>query len=263
MRCDLLIDLLIGDVQSVTNYIWLLFLIFARFLGAIVIHPLFSGDYLSKILRSSLALLLSIVVFPHYTTLELNIFWINKVILLFSNFVYGTVLGFFLAFPIWAIESCGKIIDIQRGEQAGAVISKLTNNPSSSSGKLLTWAFMVYFVMNNGLLFFIETIFNSFEAVPFNRILPILDLYHINQYIKLFGDYFYWVIILVLPVILGMLFIDILLGITSSFIPQLNVTVLSMPIKSTIGLFLLSMYLGSLFHNIFVKLIVNIKGIYV
>lgn len=258
-----MINLLTGDLQSTINYIWLLFIIFARFLGAIVIHPLFSGEYLSKILRSCLALLLSIVVFPHYMTLDLNIFWLNKVILLFSNFIYGTVLGFFLAFPIWAIESCGKIIDIQRGEQAGAVISKITNNPSSSSGKLLTWAFMLYFVTNNGILFFIQTIFNSFEIVPFNKILPILDISHINQYIKLFGDYFYWVIILVLPVLLGMLFIDIVLGITSSFIPQLNVTILSMPIKSTVGLFLLSMYLGSLFHNIFVKLIVNIEGLYV
>ena len=259
----MLTDLLLGDVQSMTGYVWLVLLIFARFLGAIAIHPIFYGSHISAFLRACLALLLSVVLAPHYATLNLDISWIYKVILIFSNFLYGSVLGFFLGFPLWAIESCGKIIDAQRGEQAGAIISKTTNNPSSSSGTLMLWAFMVYFVVNNGLLFFIETIFNSFELVPLNKLAPILDIQHINQYITLFSDYFYWVIVLVLPVIVVMLFVDVVLGTLSSFIPQLNVTILSMPIKSATGLFLLSMYLGYLFHNIFVKLIIQIKGSYV
>jgi len=54
-----------------------------------------------------------------------------------------------------------------------------------------------------------------------------------------------------------MLLIDLLLGLISSFIPQINVTVMSMPIKSSVAILLLSLFLGVLFHNVFTKIFIN------
>lgn len=239
--------------------IWPLILIFARILGAMIICPLFSKNYLSAFLRAILALIFACIFYPAYLHIETGNGYLSHAILLFSNLAYGALLGYLISLPIWLIESCGRVIDMQRGEQMGAVINQITGTPSSSIGKLMVQAFIAYLVINNGLLFFIDTIGSSFFLVPINNLLPVLDNTHISKYIDIFASYLYWVAVLTLPLIVVMLFIDLILGLISSFIPQLNVTVISMPIKSVVALFVLALYLGSLFHNVFIQFLTQIR----
>lgn len=258
----MLTELILSNPTSITNWLWLVFMIFARFLGAINMCPFFSDKFLSMMLRSSLAFVLACIVVPHYSIVDLsNMYWLNKVILVASNFLCGAVIGYVVSLPIYAIESCGNIIDMQRGEQMGSIINPATKNPASSVGKLLSQAFIVYLVVNNGLLFFFNLIFSSFDTMPLNNLLPLLDATHINKYVTLIAEYFYWVVVLALPVITLMFFIDMILGVISSFIPQLNVTVLAMPIKSISALFMLSIYIGYLFHGVFIKLLIQSKNV--
>ncbi len=242
--------------------IWPLFLIFARILGAMMICPLFSKNYLSAFLRAALALVFACMFYPAYAHLETGNGYLSHAMLLFSNLAYGALIGYLLSLPIWLIESCGRITDTQRGEQMGAVINQITGTPSSSIGKLVVQAFIAYLVINNGLLFFIDTVGGSFIIVPINNLLPVLDAMHINKYIEIFSSYLYWVAALTLPLIVVMLFIDLILGLISSFIPQLNVTIISMPIKSVVALFILTLYLGSLFHNVFTQFLTQIRQLF-
>ena len=241
--------------------IWAIFMLFARFLGTMTMCPIFASSFFSTTLRSCLALLLSFIVWPQFGGIVLNSLLIN-ILLVMSNLIYGCLLGYILSLPIWLIESCGKIIDTNRGEQAGAVINKITNNPSSSISNLLTRAFLTYFVINNGLLFIFDNIIKSFTLVPINKLFPVFEAKHIGYYIQLIAEYFYWVVVLVLPVIMAMFLLEILLGLISSFIPQINVTILAMPLKSSVALILLSIYIGFLFHNIFIKCMSNVQNFF-
>ena len=241
--------------------LWLIFMAFARFLGAMSISPLFSSSFLSLLLRASLSLMLACLVYPSSQSLLLGDNYLGNVLLVASNYVYGCMLGYFISFPIWLIESSVNLIDMQRGEQIGAIVNQLTNNPASSIAKMLTKGFITYLVINGGLLFFLDIIFKSFSVIPLNNLIPLLDANHIQQYIKFIVDYFYWVVVLALPMIVAMFLIDIVLGLISSFIPQMNVTVISMPIKSSGALILLSIYIGSFFHNVFIKFIPNFKAL--
>ncbi len=239
----------------------LILLIFARFLGAISVHPMFSSSILSSLLRNSLSLMLAILIFPYLranTQLNLNNPFM-MILLIAGNYCYGYLIGFFLSFPIWLIESCGNIIDTQRGEQAGAIMNKLTSNPASSIANLLTKAFMVYFVINNGLIFFFDTLFRSFSVIPVDNLLAALTQMHINDYTHAVSQYFYWVIILVLPIIVALFLLDLIFGLIGAFIPQMNVTVIAMPIKSALALFLLTMMCGYIFHNILIKFLMPIS----
>ncbi len=239
--------------------LWPLSYLFMRILGAINLCPLFSSNFLSAVLRSSLALLLAGVIYPSYINLQLTDSVFLDILLLFSNYAYGALIGYLLSLPIWLIESCGNIIDMQRGEQIGSIVNQLTETPSSSIGKLMVKAFTVYLVVNNGILFFFETVFGSFAIVRLNQLFPVIDAKHITLYIKLFTSYFYWIGVLSVPVILVLFLIDILLGLISSFLPQLNVTIISMPIKSTGAMLVLSIYLGYMFHNVFTQFIIEIR----
>lgn len=248
---------IIFDLFSKNNSIWGIFFIFARLMGAMSICPLFSSSFLSYLLRASLSIVLSFFVYSSFNKLHIQDDFFINILLLASNYLYGVLLGFVLSFPIWLVESSGNLIDNQRGEQMGAIINQITNNPASSVGNLISKAFLTYLVINNGFLFFFETLFKSFLIVPINNLLPIIDSLHISMYIKFVADYFYWVVILILPIILVIFLVDIILGLISSFIPQINVTIISMPIKSLVAIFLLSLFIGTVFHNVFTKFLTN------
>ena len=244
-----------------TNWLWELSFIFARILAAIMICPLFSSNYLSKLLRTSISLMFTFILFPHFSQIPISNNVLLNMILLISNFLYGSLLGYFISLPIYLVESCGNIIDMQRGEQLGALINQLTGTPSSSIGKLLVKTFTIYFVLNQGFLFFFDIILNSFEFVPINSLFPILSAKLVHSYIYFFCNYLYWVVVLIIPIIIALLLIDLVLSLISSFIPQMNVTVVSMPIKSISALLILSIYIGSILHNVFIKYLAQLKSI--
>jgi type III secretion protein T len=245
-----------------TYSLWPLLLIFGRIIGAMVICPLFSSAFLSTFLRNSLALLLAALIYPVYALNTSDLTIVKGCLLLFSNVCYGALIGYFLALPIWLIESCGSLIDLERGEQLGAVINQITGTPSSSVGKLLARAFITYLVINNGLLFFLDTLYNSFTVVAPYQWLPNIDLTQWGKYLNSISAYVFWVAILVLPLLVLMLLIDFILGLISSFIPQLNVTIIAMPLKSIAVLLILSIYIGYMFHNVFAHYIVQIRQLF-
>lgn len=170
-----------------------------------------------------------------------------KLFLLSKEVVVGFVFGYVFSFPIWVVENVGNLIDLQRGEQFGATVNQTTKNPSSSISKLLIQGFMVYLLMANGILFFLKLIFKSFILIPSDS----FSFHYLatkNTIIGLFSDYFYWMVILALPVIFLMFILEVSLGLLSSFIQQLNVTTLAMPLKSALSLFILVFYIGVIYH---------------
>lgn len=206
-------------------------------------------------LKAGLALLFSYVILPHVRlTSELSA--IYMLLLLVKEAIWGAVLSYMLAFPIWIIESAGKFIDQQRGEQMGATVNKLTNDPSSSLGALIVQAMLTYIVANQGFIFICSILFKSFNLLPINAFSMGLDKQVI---ISMFIDYSYYWVILALPVVLLMFVVDFTFGLVGSFIPQLNATVVAMPIKSIIAMSILTIYLTSMFHTAIDKFMLHMK----
>ena len=224
-------------------------LIFARCYGIMFICPLFSKSFFPGLLKSSLAMLLSgVIVLKFQLPSSINFMFFT--VLVIKEFAYGACLSYLLAIPIWTIESAGKVIDLQRGEQMGAVVNKITNNPSSSIGKLLIQGFITYLAINNGIAFCFDIFIKSFNILPLTSF--VLH-FSINDIIAVFVEYCFYSIMLALPVMVLMFILEFTLGLISSFIPQLNVTVISMSIKSAVALFVLIFYMQPMFHIVMSK----------
>lgn len=254
---------LIGSIQYLSSgFFWAFLCIFARILAAISGSPFFPANNLTKLFRAGLSFILALVITPAlFRQYPTDNTWFINLVFIFTNYIYGSILGYLLSFPVWIIESCGNIIDMQRGEQMGSILNPLTGTQSSSIGRLLTRAFLTYFVLHNGLLYFINTIYDSFQIIKFNSMLPIISISNVNNSITMFTKYIYLSVDLVLPIIVALLLVDLILSLISSFIQQLNVTVLSMPIKSTTALFILCFCVGDMFHNVFTKFISQTKSL--
>lgn len=218
----------------------------ARFYGAMAICPLFDNSRVPQLIKMVLAIFFAALVAP---VLTVNDIGVGNIYLVINNLLVGLLLGFVFSLPLWLIENVGNFIDLQRGEQFGAVVNPTTKNPASSISKLIYQTFIIYFVTMNGIIFFIKGIYTSFKNLAVNQY---IYSYHISVtiFIELFAHYFYSLIIFALPVIFGMFILDLALGILSTFIQQINVTVLAMPLKSALALFLLIFYLEGLNHAI-------------
>lgn len=244
----------------IIHYWWLFLITFARFYGAMFICPIFNTNYLTKTLKVALSLLFAAIIFPSFTKVNFVDTSLLPVFLIAKEFIYGLLLSYLISFPLWIMESAGNIIDTQRGEQFAAAINPMTNNQDSSIGKLMVRGFTTYFVNINGLLFFLNIVFKSFIILPVEQIIP--QHFKIEVYINFFSMFFYWAIMLVLPLILLMFILEFTMGLISSFIPQLNVTVLSMPLKSAVALWLLIYYLGTIYHEVVIQVMGKLEQLY-
>lgn len=223
-------------------------LIVTRFYSAMSICPLFSKDLLPKMVRILLAMILAIIFVPKFANTNITQFGLFfRLFLLAKEVLIGFVIGFVFSLPLWLVENVGNIIDLQRGEQLGAAINKTTHDPSSSISKLLIQGFNVYLVNANGLLFFIQLITKSLIVLPCTSIDVNVQKTE-SLFVGAFSQYFYWLVILAIPVVFLMFLLEVSLGLFSSFIQQLNVTTLAMPLKSLISLFILVFYLGVIYH---------------
>lgn len=222
------------------------FLIAARFFGAMMIFPLFSDSIVPKLLKIILAGAFALIVLPLYLNVSFDNSSLNMMILLIKELLIGALIGYIFSIPLWLVENVGNIIDIQRGEQFGAEVDPMTKDPTSSISKLLNQTFVVYMVSAGGLSLFIK-----FILVSFVNWSPIEFLYKptlLKAVMELFSNYFYWVVILSLPIIFILFIMDLVLGLFSSFVQQLNVTILAMPLKGAAALLAVIFYIGFICH---------------
>jgi type III secretion protein T len=236
------------------DLLWNFIFITARFFGAMTICPIFSEERFPRTLRMLLAMLFALIIYPRFAAPGATPYLVFRIFLLCKEIMFGVIIGYLFSFPIWVIENVGNLIDIQRGEQFGAQVSQLTKNPSSSISKLLSNGFVTYIVSIGALLYFFR-----FVALSFMVIAPTQLIIHYNSYcekiIQTYCNYFFWAVVLALPAIFAMYLLELVIGLFSSFVPQLNVTIISMPLKSVMALLVLSLYMGTLYHFVIAKFI--------
>ena len=230
------------------SWIWLVLIIAARIYGVFLIGVLFNNKWMPKILKISLSVSFALIVCPYINDYSHSLNVMFVLVLMIKEFIFGAILSYLLNFPFWVIQNVGNIIDMQRGEQFGSIINQTTNNPSSSIGDLLLQGYIGYFMQINGMLFYLNMIFSSFKIMGIFEFTPRGPLSSLKFYQSFFGSYIHWLGILVIPVIVCTFMLDIVLGIIGSFVPSLNITIMAMPIKSIIALFLLLFYIGVIYH---------------
>ncbi len=240
---------------------WVIFLTFGRFFGMMQICPIFDKTKFTNFLKATLALLFAIIIFPYFSQVTIGDNLYANLTLFIKELTVGYFLSFLVGMPFWIIESVGNLIDVQRGEQFGATINPTTQNMDSTIGKLMAQSFITYFVQVNGLIFIIDILFKSFQVIKLDQFYPHI-MHNPDIYIGLLRDYFYWGVVLTTPLMALMFFMDLTFGLLNSFLPKLNVTVLNMPLKSAVALFILNFYINSLFHNIFVNFVTKLRFFY-
>ncbi|WP_237057182.1 flagellar biosynthetic protein FliR [Microbulbifer sediminum] len=176
------------------------------------------------------------------TALELAVFVMEEVVI-------GLLMAFgvFAAFAVFSFG--GRLLDMQMGFGVAAAVDPASGAQSPLLGTaILSTAVLVFFLADYHHAF-LKAFIYSFSSIPLGGGIAGIGG---NAVISQFGLMFTLGVVLVLPVVVVLLFLDICMALAARSMPQINMFMLSIPIKVLVGLILLAM-LAATFGNIFTQ----------
>lgn len=227
---------------------WLLAWAFTapRVLVTFALLPVFSEPILPGTLRNGIILILSLYVLPltHEQFLNLTPSPLAMLTVLIKEGLLGLLLGYVLSVPFWAVKAAGFLIDMQRGVMSALFFSQITANMVSPLGNLFNMFLTTLLLVSGGFLILLQTLFMSYQTWPIDQFFPTIDLDVASFFLQQLDLLLYTSLLLAGPLVGIMFLIDIGLGLVGRFMPQLNVFLLAMPVKSGLTFFMLALYIA-------------------
>lgn len=209
-------------------------LLSARIAAATMLTPIFGPVQIPGPVRVMIALALAaflvlavpVTLPPIDSALELSIATLGELVL-------GASLAFGFLVAYAATQIAGRVLDIQLGYSAAAVLNPTTQTPAPLIGTVLGMAGVAVFLALDGHHVLLRALALSVEHYPPGALAFGIDF---GEHLKFSGAMFTFGLALAAPVMLTLLLADIALAVMSRSMPQLNVFVLSFSIKIVLGL---------------------------
>ena len=213
------------------DFVQILGLILCRISAFIVLAPLFSERGFPRMAKLIVAVCLTVAAFPEVTTSYRAVSGGLYLLLALKESLFGMVMGYISKLVFDAVTMSGVFIDFQTGLTMAQAYDPTFQVQNSTYGKIYNWmAIMVFFALNLHLLM-IKGVMYSFEMIPLTGSV-------IEGIVKLFVKAFAMAISLAAPLVVAVLVVDVVLGVIARTIPQINVLLLGMSIKTIVALIL-------------------------
>jgi type III secretion protein T len=216
----------------------------ARMTGLIVIMPAFTRMGLTRLQQTAAALALALPLVPMIVAGIAREQLTPMVIafLLFKEVLIGLVIGVVLGVPIWAAETAGDILDLQRGSTAANLFDPSSTTEESITGTLFGLIMVALYFGSGGLALTLHTVYDSYAIWPASSILPALTAAAAEFFVRLLDSIVTMGLVLVGPIVIFMLLTDLTIALVSRAAPALNVFALSLGVKNFVFTLLLVLY---------------------
>lgn len=225
-----------------------LILIFIRITAFIVICPGFSFKGLPNTFKIGFAISLTLIInsiIPEIDVID-NMFLF--LLLNLKETILGLALGFVTNLIFSSAEIAGNLIDFQVGFSMASVYDPSVGNTAANYGKMYYWLSISIFFLLDMHHKVITALVKSFDYIPLNAVS--FNNYSSRVIVSLFSEVFELALNLAMPVIIVVLITDIVLGIISKSVPQINVLMLGMPIKAMVSYIITLLTLSWLINSI-------------
>ena len=251
---------------SVSNII-LFMAIFTRLSGLFASAPLFSTYPIPTQIKIWLAASIAFILFP---IVQYNTSFVvpNSVpaltIILFKEFLIGFAIGFCANILFFGIELGVNMFAIQMGLSADQALNPTSGGNSPVITQAFTFLATMLFIILGAHQWLFSAIYNSFKTMPVGYAFSFSPEL-VGQIVTVSGQIFNIGLGIALP-IFGVLFItDILLGFTSKMMPQMNIFMVSLPLKIYLGLLLSLVFMRPMAEYISVlieQFMIRITGLF-
>lgn len=209
------------------------------------------------VMGMSLLLVLSINSGRYLTKLNLNE--------LLGLALYEVFFGLTLAFGIYtafaALSFGGRVLDFQMGFGIANLVDPVTKNQEPLLGTVLSLMGVLIFFLVDGHHILFKGIGYSIKYFPPGVMLHDMPF---SEIISQFGVVFLYGIAIVAPAVFVIFLLDVALAIAARTMPQVNMFIVSIPLKIFIGLSMLAItinYISSLLNKVYQSIFVYWQGV--
>ena len=224
---------------SVSNII-LFMAIFTRMSGLFASAPLLSTYPIPMQVKVWLAALIAFILFP---IVQYNTTFVapNSVpaltMILLKEYAIGYAIGFCANLLFIGIELGVNTFTIQMGLSADQALNPTSGGNSPVITQAFTYLASMVFIALGAHQWLFSAIYNSYKSMPIGYFITFSPSI-VEQIVLATSQIFSVGLAIALP-IFGILFItDVLLGFTSKMMPQMNIFMVSLPLKIYLGLLL-------------------------
>jgi flagellar biosynthetic protein FliR len=233
-------DLLVADVvERFYNLLWPM----VRLSAFLIAAPLFSLRAVSLRIRILLALALTWMIYPltDWPTVDpLSAAGLRE---LFIQVFIGVLMGLILQVINGALVVGGQAISASMGLSMANMVDPNMGNVPVIAQFLLICSTLIFLGLG-GHIIVISMLLESFTLVPIGAAIELSTLY--DLVIKWSAMVFLGGVLLALPILVALLFINIGLGVITRAAPALNIFAVGFPAMILAGILLLSMSMSSI-----------------
>lgn len=229
-----------------------LILILVRITAFIVVCPGFSFKGLPNTLKVALSVSLSLMIYNLIPDVEITQSFLLFFIWTVKETLFGLSMGYVTNLVFTTMEIAGQLVDFQVGFSMASVFDASMGMQASYFGKIYYWISISVFFLLNMHHIIIETVIKSFDYIPLTVVN--MGLFKVEGIVVLFAEVFELALNLAAPIIIVVLITDVVLGVISRTVPQINVLMLGMPLKAMVG-FVITMFTFSWLMNAITNII--------
>lgn len=219
-----------------TSYIIALIFVFVRITAFFIVTPIFFPSTAPKQLKAMFSLILAIALvstvgdknIPNITNDIMMIF------LILNEAISGVILGMATALWFHFIKMAGSFIDLQMGLGMLSIYDPNSNTNITMLANITHWVAIIIFFIVDGHHMLIRMLDESFKIIPLGA--NMLSQESMGLMIEGTINYFALALRISIPLVLLIIISDLVMGLISRSVPQLNVMVLGMPIKVMVGI---------------------------
>ncbi len=161
-----------------------------------------------------------------------------------KEILLGFALGFLISIPFYIGMTSGGLVDHVRGASSLQITDPSTQSQTGPIGILYNYALIAIFFLLGGPLYFFQVLSYSFALLPVDGYFHPAFFQENVSFWKSITAILYRVMSLAIqlaaPSLIGILMIEMFLGIANRLAPQVQIVFLGIPLKSWVGIFFLA-----------------------
>ena len=163
------------------------------------------------------------------------------IILIAGEIIYGFALGLVIYCIITIVRISARIAERQMGLMMASIIDPLSGADSQPLSMIIEMIFFLLLLSMNAHHLFIKTIFKSFEAFPIGTMPSLVIL--VEGIIKSGAVMLIMGLKLAAPVLATFIFILVVLAIFAKIAPEMNILMISLPVRVGLGILMAGIFL--------------------
>lgn len=235
------------EYESFTQAATSFAVVIPRIAAAFLLIPYFTTETMTPLIRNVFFVSLALTVMPLALTqpIPTSVFGAALIPIILKEILIGIAIGYTFSVVFWALEGAGQILDNKIGATSAQLIDPITGQQTTLLGAYLGRLAGYLFAAFGGLTLFVDLLLSSFAVWPVLAKFPDLKAVGAMFFVERFDELMRLMLLLAAPALCVLTLLEFGLGFMNRYSPQLNVFMLSMPLKSLLAILILLLAIGT------------------